>query len=159
MWCSFIVSVPALLFVQSLCTVELYLQQFMSSLLLLVCLATFRSASANRAVSLSLSAAQILIFRFLLGGSEMNRGRENWSPSVTGWCFKGCILSAAERSDWPFGFECVCTCYSAIWIGLFAQRLQDLFTCYDLTNRPPHPPPQTHTYISCAHSVLFVCLP
>lgn len=69
-----------------------------------VWLASFRSASSNTAVSLSLSAAQSLIFWLLLGDSEMNRGRENWSPSVT-TCVAGLLKAAGRRvakgSDWP----------------------------------------------------------
>lgn len=54
-------------------------RQFISSLLL--CL--FSLCLSKHSISLYFSAAQSLIFRLLLGGKEMNRGRENWSPSVT----------------------------------------------------------------------------
>lgn len=59
--------------------VALYLWQLMSSIL--HCL--FLSSSGNTLLSYSSSAAQSLIFRLLLGGTEMNSERENWSPSVT----------------------------------------------------------------------------
>lgn len=82
-------------------------------------------------------AVQSLIFTLQPGGSEMNSGRENWSPSVT--TGEAAVLNTAKRSEWPFSFQC--SWLYAVWMGLTPRWVQDL----TLLERKFHS--NCHTYI------------
>lgn len=83
------------------------LRQFISSLLLRL----FSLCLSKHSIALHFSAAQSQIFRLLLRGKEMNRERENWSPSVTTGVVS--VLKATGCQEIRLTFRlglCVCVC-------------------------------------------------